>query len=292
MNPQARLGAFVLIALILLFFATGKISEGSWFKPKGTIVETEFDDLLGLDVESPVRMAGVKVGTVQDIFLRNNRAVVRIALKPGIKLPGSVRASIISRGLVGEKNLALTAKVGDTSLLPSGTIIPSVPSGDINTFIAKASGITDDIRSLTQALAGLSGDKSGGASLQQLIRNFNHTSESLNAMIDRYRANLDKAAATLPKTIEAGRAFFVEGKELTGNLNATVVDNRENLYRILFELRKTSENLQAFSDDIRRNPWKVLSKNPEIKASPKAKRANMEEMILTTGHMGPAPADR
>jgi len=292
MNPQARLGAFVLISLLLLFFATGKISEGSWFKPQGTIVETEFDDLLGLDVESPVRMAGVKVGIVQDIFLRNNRAVVSIALKPGVKLPGSVRATIISRGLVGEKNLALAVTPGDTTLLPAGTIIPSDPSGDINTFIAKASDITDDIKALTKAFSDLSGDKSGGASLQQLISNFNRTSEKLNAMLDRYRTDLDKAAASLPKTIEAGRAFFVDGKELTDNLNATVVDNRENLYRILFELRKTSENLQAFSDDIRRNPWKVLSEKPEVKALPKAERAKMEEMILTTGHMGPAPADR
>jgi virulence factor Mce-like protein len=335
MNPQARLGAFVLIALILLFFATGKIGGSSWFKDEGRIVETEFNDLMGLDIESPVRMAGVKVGTVKNIFLRNNRAVVRIALKPGVQLPASTRASIISRGLVGEKNLALTAQPGDTSPLPKGQIIPSDLSGDINTFVAKASEITDDIRSLTKALSGDLGNKNSPASLHHLIENFNHTSEELSAIIeenrkdvhatatsmrhtmqvlekelpelvrqlrhttsevsaivDRHRTNIDRFASELPETVHAGKEFFKQGKELTDNLNASVIDNRENLYRILFELRKTSENLEAFSDDIRRNPWKVLSKEPEIKAPPAAKRAKMEEMILTTGHMGPASADQ
>ncbi|HXH71836.1 MAG TPA: MlaD family protein [Mariprofundaceae bacterium] len=333
MNPQARLGAFVIVALVLLFFATGKIGEGNWFNPQGSTVETEFDDLLGLDVESPVRMAGVKVGTVQDIYLRDNRAVVRIALKPGVKLPGSTRATIISRGLVGEKNLALTAKPGDTTLLPPGALIPSNPSGDINTFISKASEITDDIRSLTHSLASGVGGKNGEASLQQLIANSNRTvaelkdmlhenrqeihlttesmrktmqalqkelppileqlhqsTESISALLSQHRQDLATAASELPKAVTASKEFFTESAAVSHSINSTLMDNQENLYRILFELRKASENLEAFSDDIRRNPWKVLTEKPEVKASPKADRLKMEEMILTTGHMGPAPA--
>lgn len=333
MNAQARLGAFVLISLILLFFATGKIGEGGWFKPASKIVETEFDDLLGLDIDSPVRMAGVKVGTVQDILLRNNRALVRIALKPDVQLPGSVRASIISRGLVGEKNLALTAKPGDKTLLPEGAIIPSDPSGDINTFIAKASEITDDIRSLTHALAKGPDGKKGVASLQQLIENSSRTAAELDAMLEenrkdihlttsamrktmqmleaelppilkqmrqstqtisqllaRHQQDLATTAEELPKAVTASRDFFEESAKVSKTLNSTLLDNQENLYRILFELRKTSENLEAFSDDIRRNPWKVLSKRPEVKASSRAERLKMEEQMLTTGRMGPIPA--
>jgi virulence factor Mce-like protein len=323
MNPQARLGAFVLIALLLLFFATGKISQGSWFKQDSHVVETEFDDLMGLDVESPVRMAGVKVGTVQEILLRDNRAVVRIALKPDVRLPASTRATIVSRGLVGEKNLALTAQPGDRELLPEGTIIPSDPSGDINTFIGKASGITEDLQKLTHALASSMKDEKSGSSLGELIANSNKAVEELSALIRENREDIHASSASMRKTMQtletelplvmrdlrqsarvinklseeipgmlnSSKTFFDQGNILARNMNDTFVDNRENLYRILFELRLASENLEAFSGDVRRNPWKVLSERPEVKASPEIERRKMEEMLLTTGHMGEVPAN-
>ena len=76
------------------------------------------------------------------------------------------------------------------------------------------------------------------------------------------------------------------------NANASVVDNRENLYRMLFELRKASENLEAFSSDLKRNPWKLMKEKPEVPLSKKEKREKMEELLLTTGSMGKTPAKR
>ena len=302
MNPQARLGAFVILALILLTFATGKIGDIGWIKQDTNLVEAEFEDLMGLDLQSPVRMAGVKIGVVQDIFLRNNKAIVTIALNPEVRLPASTRASIIGRGLVGEKNLALTAKAGDTGWLPEGAIIPSDPAGDINTFISKATGITDDIKSLTQALSGNQGEK-GHESFQQVIENINGAALELSLMVKENRSQIKevtdslqrimkKLEKELPQTTQAGREFFEEGKQASKRLNATLVDNRENLNRTLFELRKASENFEAFSDDIRRNPWKLLKEKPEVKASKRAEREKMEERILSTGRMGLAPAQK
>ena len=335
MNPHARLGAFVLAALLLLTFATGKVGDIAWPKQKNNIVESLFDDTLGLDVQSPVLMAGVKVGVVQEIGLRGGHAVVRIALNPDVKLPASTRASIIGRGLVGEKNLALTADPNDTELLAEGVLIPSDPSGDINTFIAKASGITDDIRSLTGALSSGIGDGEGKQSLQQLIINSSKAAEELAAMIKEnrqqirdttesmhktmhtlevelpailkelrsasrninqlvssHRKDLDAFVSELPKATRAGREFFEAGTKTTDLMNASLLDNRENLYRTLFELRKASENLETFSDDIRRNPWKLMKEKPEVKASKRARQEKMEEMLMTTGRMGIAPATK
>jgi len=300
MNPHARLGAFVLLALILLAFATGKIGDMVWPNQQDHIVEAEFDDLLGLDVQSPVRMAGVKIGVVHEILLKDNRAIVRIALNPGVKLPASTRATIIGRGLVGEKNLALTAKSGDTTLLADGAIIPSDPAGDINTFIAKASGITDDVRTLTQSLSGSKNSK-GRESFQQVIANINSATQELTMMVTENRAQIrditnslqrimQQLEKELPRATRVGREFFEEGKQASENLNASLLDNRENLYRTLFELRKASENFEAFSDDIRRNPWKLMKEKPEVKADPRARQKQMEEMLMTTGSMGLEPA--
>lgn len=316
MNPQARLGAFVLIALLLLVFATGRVGDMVFFKQEKHFVETEFDDLLGLDVQAPVRMAGVKVGVVEDIYLKNNRARVRIALNPDVRLPASTRATIVGRGLVGEKNLALSAKDGDSEWLPDGALIPSDPGGDINTFITKSADITDDIRKLTHTLAATFGSEESSGSLKQLIEDaaraareleslvhqnqapltrasqgFADTAQRSSSLLRKHQQDLDRLLASLPETVAESRAFFARGEQTLGELHEMLVENRENLYRIMFELRKASENLEAFSDDIRRNPWKLLSEKQEIKPSPKATRLKMEEMLLTTGQMGRLPAD-
>ena len=304
MNSQARLGAFVLVALILFVFATGRVGDIVWVKQDTNVVETEFDDLMGLDVQSPVLMAGVKIGIVQEIMLRNNRAVVRVALNQDVRLPASTRATIIGRGLVGEKNLSLSAEPGDTDWLPDGALIPSDPSGDISTFIAQSSSITDDIKKLSDTLTRMFSDEGETTSLKSLLAKTNQTVEQLSAIITENRSELrstihnlnsasnslkrdlpaalkeiSKVTRQLPDTVAAGKAFFE-------NSNMAVVDNRENLYRMLFELRKAAENLELLSADLKRNPWKLMKEKPEIPPSKQARQEKMEEMLLTTGKMG------
>ena len=308
MNSQARLGAFVLVALILFGFATGRVGDIVWVKQDTNVVETEFDDLMGLDVQSPVLMAGVKIGIVQEILLRNNKAVVRVALNPDVRLPVSTRASIIGRGLVGEKNLSLSAKPGDSEWLPDGALIPSDPTGDISTFIAKSSLITDDLQKLSTALTNMFSDDGETASLKSLLAKTNQTVEQLSEIITENRSELrstihnlnsvskslqnelpaalkeiSKVTKQLPDTVAAGKEFFE-------NSNMAVLDNRENLYRMLFELRKAAENLELLSADLKRNPWKLMNEKPEIPPSRQARQEKMEEMLLTTGKMGHTPA--
>lgn len=301
MNAQARLGVFVLVALILLGLVSSRIGGFVLFQQKHNIVETKFNDLMGLEPQSDVRMAGVKVGTIQSISLDKGRALVRIALLPGIQLPASTKATIVGRGMVGEKYLSLHATPGDTSVLPDGALISSVPGGDINTLIEQMSRIMGNIGSISKSLNRILANNNTSDSLQGLIGKTNDAVSEISKMVNENQRdvrntihNLNLVTAELskqlPKAIESGHKFFSEGKTTVDHADAILVDNRENLYRMLFELRKASENLEALSDNLRRNPWKLLSKEPEVPPSPRARQENMEQMLLTTGQMGVAPA--
>ena len=301
MNAQARLGVFVLVALILLGLVSSRIGGFVLFQQKHNIVETKFNDLMGLEPQSDVRMAGVKVGTIQSISLDKGRALVRIALLPGIQLPASTKATIVGRGMVGEKYLSLHATPGDTSVLPDGALISSVPGGDINTLIEQMSRIMGNIGSISKSLNRILANNNTSDSLQGLIGKTNDAVSEISKMVNENQRdvrntihNLNLVTAELskqlPKAIESGHKFFSEGKTTVDHADAILVDNRENLYRMLFELRKASENLEALSDNLRRNPWKLLSKEPVVPPSPRARQENMEQMLLTTGQMGVAPA--
>lgn len=342
MNAQARLGAFVLVALVLLGLASGRIAKIPWFTHKDRVIEIAFNDVLGLETLADVRFAGLRVGTVKSIELRDNSPIVKIELDADFFLPASTRASIGSGGLVGEKYLALYAKPDDRSPLPPDATIPVDIGGDIDTFIAKMTGIVGEFQDMASQIRAAFDAEGEGVAFSTMVVNTNkavtslaetlaenrealtatidslqnasralenrlpqiasdlHTlSHDLVEMIEANRASLELAAGRLPETIEAGRSFFESGQktiasvdDATQRADDILVENRENLYRLLFEMRKAAENLDELSDDLRRNPWKLLNEKPEVPPSPRASQEKMEEMLLTTGRMGVTPAHR
>ncbi|MDQ6955507.1 MAG: MlaD family protein [Mariprofundaceae bacterium] len=290
MNAQARLGAFVLIALITLGLLSSRIGRFQWVDQQGTIIETSLQDAAGIAVQSPVLMAGVKVGIVQGITLKGNQALVHMLILPAIELPASTRAHIAGGGLVGEKYIALKARVGDAEPLKKRHI-PSEQQAGLDSLLNDASSISNKLQIVIQkadhiadvAASILDENKQD---LHDGTQALSDAGRQLSALLEEHREDLKQLFKTLPRAAKSGERFFSESTQALQDFRGLVIDNRENLYRTLFELRKASENLAAFSDDIRRNPWKLLNEKPEVKASRHAQQIKMEEMLLTTGQLG------
>jgi len=66
----------------------------------------------------------------------------------------------------------------------------------------------------------------------------------------------DVIADNLDKTL-------VQVKTLTENVNGVVTDNKTKIDSIASNLEQTSMNFKEFSEDIKRHPWKLLSKGKE-----------------------------
>ncbi len=295
MNPQARLGAFVLIGVIVIGLLSVKIGRMHIGTRDGTVVETIFNDAAGLEEQTPVRLAGVRIGKVESISLDDNRALVRIRLNPGIVLPASTTARLVGGGLVGEKYLSLSANPGDKTSLPAGKIIPSVSGGGIGSFVAQTVRMADDFHTISKQSQEVLHDLSGilqenRATLKDTLNNLHASSRTLDKRLGPTLKDLDRSLRKLPGAIDAGNRFFTHSDEVAQKISALLDGNRENIYRAIFEFRKTGENLDALSDDLRRNPWKLMNKQKEVPPSPHAAQEKMEELMLSTGRMGLAPA--
>ncbi|MDQ6957218.1 MAG: MlaD family protein [Mariprofundaceae bacterium] len=287
MNAQARLGAFVLIALIVLALLSSRIGRFQWLEQQGTMIETVLQDAAGIAVQSPVLMAGVKVGVVHAIDLENHQALVHMLILPAIELPASTIAHIAGGGLVGEKYIALSATAGDKQPLKNKRI-PSERQAGLETLLNDASSVTDELHRITSKanhIADVVSDMldENREDIRNTAQGFGDTGKELSGLLKKHRKDLDQLLKSLPDAAKSGEAFFTESTLAMKDFRGLIIDNRENLYRMLFELRKTSENLEAFSDDLRRNPWKLMSEKPEIKAPRHAQQDKMEEMLLTTG---------
>ena len=59
-------------------------------------------------------------------------------------------------------------------------------------------------------------------------------------------------------------------QKLMGHADDLLVDNKDDIRATIMNLKDSSENLKEFSDDVKRNPWKLLMKGKEVpKDAPK-----------------------
>ena len=95
-------------------------------------VTAEFDDASGLTPGTDVRMAGVKIGTVQanELDTETFMAKVTMNIQDGIEMPTDTSARIIPDGLLGGNFIALEPG-GDEDVLKNGSVI-SFTQGSIN----------------------------------------------------------------------------------------------------------------------------------------------------------------
>ena len=121
-------GAFVLVGIVCLGYLSIKLGKlevigGDLFE-----VDAEFNSASGLKTGAAVEIAGVEVGRVKSIVLKEDRALVKLAVQNGTKLYSDSIASIKTRGIIGEKFLALSpGGGGDPSCRrsPRGAWLPS-----------------------------------------------------------------------------------------------------------------------------------------------------------------------
>ena len=128
LGSGVRLGVFALVttlALVLLTDALGGIRLTS-----GVGYRALFTDATGLLVGDDVRIAGVKVGEVSGISLRQEGqktpvADVEFTLDGDRAIPAEVEVTIRYRNMVGQRYIALTRSsdtIGGPSLQPGDTI--------------------------------------------------------------------------------------------------------------------------------------------------------------------------
>ena len=91
-----------------------------------TDYKARFTDVTALNEGDDVRIAGVRVGQVDEIKVVDRKsAEVEFSIDGDRKLPEAVTATIKYRNLVGQRYIALEAGTGDTkAVLPEGGTIP------------------------------------------------------------------------------------------------------------------------------------------------------------------------
>lgn len=186
-------------------------------------VKAEFSDASGLLPGDVVKAAGVTIGRVQDVRVRDGLAIVTMEIEEEAKLPAGVGAQIRFRNLIGQRMVAFVEKPGatatgylaqgdgiplartapafDLTLLFNGLrpLIRSTNPEDINivsrTLVQALKGRSDEVESILSNVAGVADTLSSrDRQLTQLLDGLNVITEDISgrdAQLQRTLGNLN-----------------------------------------------------------------------------------------------------
>src|SRR5687767_4058141 len=149
-QQTARVGLFFLLGLALVWVTFETLSDGKVFKDRGYTLVAGFENLKELKVGDEVRMAGVKIGSVERTRLAGRRAEAVLRIEPGVRIASDAHASIVMAGLIGTNYIGIDLGTLSAPALPPGAEIQTQTTPDINSIMS-------DIGKLGQKLEGALG---------------------------------------------------------------------------------------------------------------------------------------
>jgi len=121
-TTQFIVGIFALLgiaALVILSVSLGKISL---FPPPGYTLFASFDNISGLKTGDQVQLAGVQVGKVVDIGIKDYRARIAMRINQGVSIDEDAIAAIKTSGIIGDKYVSIQLGPSDHYLKDDDTI--------------------------------------------------------------------------------------------------------------------------------------------------------------------------
>jgi phospholipid/cholesterol/gamma-HCH transport system substrate-binding protein len=130
-------GLFVLVGIVCLGYLAVKLGKLELVGGDVYEIEAQFNTASGLKPGSTIEIAGVEVGRVRGIVLKDDRAIVKLAVNNTVKLYTDTIASIKTRGIIGEKFLALSPGGGGDPLKPGDTIRDTESGLDLEELVSQ-----------------------------------------------------------------------------------------------------------------------------------------------------------
>lgn len=246
---EVKVGILILVALGLLggfVIVMGGLS----FEPTYTVY-VRFENPGGLQTGAPVRIAGVKVGTVSEIQFRGGmldektgqpEPPIRVVLKMEKKYQNAVhdnaRFYVTSQGVLGELFLAVDPGSHDRPPLPDGATVDGVSPPRLDLLLSESyellhrayKGITDNEKQIAETFDGL----------HQTLKGTGDFFQKNGGKLDNIVTNVETLTVEANTTLTSARERYVENPQIDriiNNVETTTVTVNRNLGPLMKDSR-------------------------------------------------------
>jgi len=273
MTRQAQVGAFAIIALLLLFGVFYVITDFGT-RHTGYRVGVRFDSAAGLTSGALVYFSGVNVGSVDSIeLLQDNTVDVILAVNKDIDIPQSSKF-LIQAPLTGSPNVIIVPPrvAGGPSLERRVLPLADQPQGENSATIAdllqQGQG---EIKRLDTMLA-LMEERTPKLldTLQTTLNNANDLTQTAKGSMQQISQQLLSLSATLQTSMTTASANI---DQLTGTLNQSATVDSKKVDALLDQFADTSTALNKSM-----NSLEQMATDPALKSNVTATVASIAQM--------------
>jgi phospholipid/cholesterol/gamma-HCH transport system substrate-binding protein len=178
-QQSVRVGFFFLLGIALIWVTFETLNGGHFFETKGYKLVAGFDDLKELKAGDEVRMAGVKIGTVEKTQLNEIQAVqptgtpgvppaaaaAILRINKEVRIAKDATAAIVQSGLLGNNYLAVAMGSAGGAALQDGDSIATTVTPDFNSIMKDLGDLGHKLDGALTSLGTVfngNGDKDGG----------------------------------------------------------------------------------------------------------------------------------
>lgn len=209
-TTELKVGLFALATAGLTGFGYVYFWDGLRGDESAYRVSLHVPSADGLWPGTPVRIAGVDVGSVEAIAVDGNLADLTLAIRSAYPVPTDSVASLKSAGMLGDRYIGLDLGRAEVAIPDGGRIELGEQPGSIDVITRQVEDVSGDVKAIT-------------AVLREMIEDDN---------------NRDHAEATLAN-VDA----------LTYQLREIATENRQEIAAIVAAIGRLTANLEGMSED-------------------------------------------
>jgi phospholipid/cholesterol/gamma-HCH transport system substrate-binding protein len=136
-KTETAVGLFLLAGIACLGYLSLRLGKLEVVGGDRVPVVAEFSTVTGLRPGASVEIAGVEVGKIGSITIRDYKAVVGMEIRKEIVLQEDAIASVRTRGLIGDKYISISPGASDRLIPPGGKFRETESAVDLEGIIGQ-----------------------------------------------------------------------------------------------------------------------------------------------------------
>lgn len=270
MSKEQKVGLFFFFGILLVFVLI-EVIVGTGLLEKRYHLWAEYRDVHGLNVGDPVRVAGVKKGSVGGIEVTPQQVRVRLEIDRGAPVRRDSVARLDFEALSGSRFIAISLGSPNQPVLQEGDTIQAESPAGLTEMIGQLESVAASVQELAVSL-----NRNQDELLNNLNRLIVENERSLNATFAHLRSiseKIDQGEGTVARLLndaalyEQLESLLVQANRVLGDLREVSAQlaagegslgrlvRDEDLYDEVREtvasLNVTAQNLEAISNEVR-----------------------------------------
>lgn len=260
MRKEVKIAIFTLVTLALAIWGYKFLKGFNILSPK-LVVYSTYQQVDGLRISTPVRIHGLQVGLVADVFQKPddiNQIMVEMNLESGTKLPTNAIAAIVSDGPMGGTHIDLLfeGSCDGSSCVQNDGHIKGITKGMLASMVSpdEAKVYMDQLNTgLKEILDTLSYRLENSKEINQSVEDVRITLANLRSTtdkLDRVMANSAGSVERSIKNVETITNTLKESNQQIKNILANAEDVSKDLkdadvQKLVGETKVTMQKLQS-----------------------------------------------